>query len=144
MTEVTHAGTTPAVETGAETATDPAAADRVVAQDLTQVPAGEPLTDAMVEVCRGVYPAGTVLTAARVRAAARLAEVRLVARTLAHYVMDPEMLALAAVLDGAADREAAYLADPGDEIDDAGPGEESWLAWAIARVFLGQEVPDVG
>lgn len=143
MTEVTHAGPTPPVEAGTPAAADTATADRVVAQDLTQVLAGDYVPpDVLDKLVAGVYPAGTILTAARVRAAARLAEVRLAAATLAAHVHDPEMLQLAAVLDDAADREAAYLTDPGDEVDDAGPGEESWLAWAIARIFLGQEVPD--
>jgi hypothetical protein len=105
MTEVTHAGTTPAVEAGAAPAADSTTADRVVATHLS--------------------------------------DIRLAVDTLRHYVLDPDMLQIAALLDGAADREAEYLAgEPAPK--SPLPGEEAWFAWAVARIFLGQEVPDVG
>lgn len=70
-----------------------------------------------------------------------LEEIHLAVSSLKHYVLDPDMLQIASLLEGAAEREAEYLADEPDPKPPL-PGEESWLAWAIARIFLGQEVPD--
>lgn len=140
MSEVTH-GQTGAASTVVP-ATPPPGGDpagTTTADDLTRAFAGDPVTEAVLDVCAGIYPAGAVLTAEKVRAAARVRQIQTAAVEL--VATAPYGTQLGELLDAAADREIAYLADPGDQISDPAPGEEVWLAWAIARVCLGLEAP---
>lgn len=78
-------------------------------------------------------------------------EIRTVAALMRDDAADPEQVGvewldeLAALLDGAADREVEYLADA---IHDTAPprpplpGEEVWFAWAVARAWLAEAMPD--